>query len=176
MLITPQRMIAEKMVYAPNRKIEENQLQQIGLDLRVKNIQVITGPARIMRNSKELPNYIDVPFHDNCWYLEAGSAYAFECVEECEIPLGYEAKVIHRSTFNRSGCFITGSVYDPGYRGMIAGTMYVHTPLFVEFETRLAQFQIQTAEIGNSYDGDYQDQNSHTDAAEKLDAKNESKV
>lgn len=174
MLVTPQRMISEKWVFAPDRQIEPKQLQQIGFDLRVKSIQLIAGTARIMCNSKELPSYVSVPFNDNCWFLEKGLSYAFECVEQCTIPLGYEGKVIHRSTFNRSGCFITGSVYDPGYRGIIAGTMYVHTPLFVEFETCIAQFQMQTAEIGNSYDGDYQDQISHVEAAEKLDGKDDS--
>lgn len=167
MLITPQTMVKNDWVTCES-SIEENQLQQVGLDIRVKTILKITGTAVLSRDSKELPGYIDVPFNNEEYWSLTPGAYAFEAMEKCVIPVGYEGKVIHRSTFNRSGCFVTGSVYDPGYSGIIAGTMYVHIPILVQYGTRLAQFQMQTAESGEMYDGDYQDQESHSKAAENL--------
>lgn len=173
MLITPQKMLKEGYIKSgiEGMPIGEDQIQQIGLDVRAKAIQRICHTAILMRTEKHLPTYAEIDTNqDDCWVLEPG-AYALECVEECSIPIGFEGKLIHRSTFNRSGCFITGSVYDPGYRGIIAGTMYTHIPLIVQRGTRIAQFQMQTAEVGEKYDGDYQDQESHSKAMEKVNEK-----
>lgn len=174
MLLSPKTMLAKKFVTSRTGTIEDNQIQQVGLDVRVDKILKILGTARLTRTEKQLPSYHEMSLtSENTWILEPG-AYAVECIEDCNIPEGHEGRLIHRSTFNRSGCFITGSVYDPGYRGVIAGTMYVHTPLVVERLTRIGQFQMRLAEKGDLYDGDYQDQASHAEAAEKLDATSES--
>lgn len=171
MLITPQTMLTRHFVKARYDQfpLEAEQSQQIGLDVRVGSIEKILGTSILMRNSKKLPAYVPIDRNqDNCWVLKPG-AYAIETLEECDIHLGFEGKLIHRSTFNRSGVFLTGSVYDPGYKGVIAGTLYVHTEtLIVEFGTRIGQFQMQTAEQGSAYNGDYQNQTSHAEAAKKL--------
>lgn len=175
MLILPKKMV--ELGYVKSRQegwsLESNQFQQIGLDVRVCKIQRIVGTATIMRFEKQLPSYVDIDRNqDECWFLTPG-VYALECMEECQIPQGFEGKLIHRSTFNRSGCFITGSVYDPGYKGIIAGTMYSHINMLVEFGTRIAQFQMQTAEMGELYDGDYQNQSSHAEVMGKVNGQSE---
>lgn len=176
MLVTPQKMIKNEWITSPALNLEDNQIQQVGLDVRIDKVMSIHGTATLTRTEKKLPAYHEISLNpDNCWLLQPG-AYAVECIEQCNIPKGYEGRLIHRSTFNRSACFITGSVYDPGYRGVIAGTMYVHNPLVVERFTRIGQFQMRTAEDGDLYDGDYQDQISHAKAAEKLDGKDNSPV
>lgn len=174
MSITPQRMIKEGWVRGIVSEIESEQIQQIGLDLRVGKIQRVTGTATLMKNSKELPRYSDLDTNqDDCWYLQANQGYAFESMEECSIPIGYKGFVIHRSTMNRSVCLVTGSVYDPGYKGIIAGTIYVHqVPILIQRGARIAQFLMSEGEKGSAYDGDYQNQKSHISAAEKLNEQN----
>lgn len=173
MLITPQTMVEKGFVFSGQESfpLEPEQLQQIGLDVRAFEIMAIRGGAIIGKHTKQLPQYL--PLHvnrDNRWVLKPG-VYALECIEECSIPVGYEGKLIHRSTLNRSGCFITGSVYDPGYNGIIAGTMYVHNLIEIEFGARVAQFQMQEVLKGEAYNGDYQDQESHQKSTEKVNAK-----
>lgn len=171
MLLIPDTIIKKGFVktrkdYEP---FDDNQFQQVGIDVRVANVSRIFGTAKLTRFSKELaPQEMLAVNNDNCWVLQKG-AYAIDCMEECVIKQGYEGKLIHRSTFNRSGALLTGSVYDPGYEGLIAGTLYVFCNILVlEYGTRIGQFQIQTAEMGTLYDGDYQNQQSHAEAAERL--------
>jgi deoxycytidine triphosphate deaminase len=174
MFILPQRMIDEKMVFGIDAPIEADQIQQIGLDLRVAKVQRIAGTSMLMKKQKQLPGYIDIDLNqDNCWYLLPNQGYVFESMEQCVIPPGFEGKVIHRSSLNRSAVIVTGSIYDPGYKGIIAGTIYVHqVPLILEKGARIAQFEMSTAEMGSTYNGDFQNQKSHTAAAEKVNDQN----
>lgn len=179
MLINPKRFATEKFIISPDaahpldlREDGKGQIQQAGFDVRVAKIQRISGRGKLGVSSKTLPTYSDISLNqDNCYVLRQG-AYAVDCIEHVHLPVGFEGKLIHRSTMNRSACYLTGSVYDPGYKGLIGGTLYVYIDIMeVELYARIGQFQIQTAEEGTAYNGDYQHQKSHEDGAKLMENK-----
>ena len=168
MIINPKKILDEKIVTSmPDcSSIEDNQLQQAGIDIRLNKVLTVHTPIiRIGKNTK--PDfksiYLDLN-QDSEGYvrLSPGNAYSVDSMEYCKVPEDMVAFVIHRSTFNRSGIFVTGSVYDPGFEGNIAGTMYVHNETEVEIGTRFAQIVFMKAEAASLYNGSYQKQKSHT--------------
>lgn len=152
------------------RKDGKGQIQQIGFDVRVAKILKISGAAGIYADgSKKLPSYTELSVGNNNAYVLTPGAYAVDCMEDCIVPANLQARLKHRSTVNRSACFLTGSVYDPGYKGLIAGTLYVHVPIFeVQIGARIGQFYFFPADASTQYNGDYQQQQSHSSAAEKV--------
>jgi len=168
MVVNPKKILDEGIVTVmpgcPD--IEDNQLQQAGIDVRLNKILTVHTPIiRIGRNAK--PDfgsiYVDLkPDPEGYVRLSPGIAYSVDSMEYCKVPEDMVAFVIHRSTFNRSGVFVTGSVYDPGFEGNIAGTMYVHNTVEVEMGTRFAQIVFMKAEAASLYKGSYQKQKSHT--------------
>jgi deoxycytidine triphosphate deaminase len=173
--MSPKKMVELKYVTArfleyplDLRENGKGQIQQVGFDVRVHSISKILGTGYLMVNEKRLPSYAPLMTNqDNAFVLQPG-AYAVECMEDTEIPPDHEGRVLHRSTVNRCGCTFTGSVYDPGYKGVIAGTLYVHNPFVIQFGARIGQFEITPKEQASLYDGDYQNQASHSKAAEKV--------
>lgn len=155
------------------REDGKGQIQQVGFDVRVATISKISGMAGIYADgSKKLPTYTELSPDNNGIYRLLPGAYAIDSMESCVVPADLQARLKHRSTVNRSACFFTGSVYDPGYKGLIAGTLYVFVPMFeVQVGARIGQFYFFPADASTQYNGDYQDQKSHSTAGEKLNVK-----
>lgn len=176
MIINPSKYALNGWIKAheacPSLNLKE-QVQQAGFDLRVNIIYDIVGTGSLLANNKKkLPNYGQRPFslyesYQDCWFLEKG-VYSVDCMEDVALPIGKEAKVIHRSTLNRSGLLFTGSVYDPGFEGLIGGTLYVSNSFWLQRGSRIGQIQIQDCEEGELYNGDYQKTFSHVTAKEAL--------
>ena len=149
------------------REDGKGQNQQVGFDVRVHSISRGAGVGYLMVNEKKLPNYIPLVTNpDNAFVLQPG-AYAVDCMEDVVIPADHEGRVIHRSTVNRCFCFFTGSVYDPGYKGVVAGTLYVFNPFVIEYGARIGQFEITPKEQASLYNGDYQNATSSREFASK---------
>lgn len=190
MLINPQKFVTNNWISSrfPDqypldlRTDGKGQIQQAGFDVRIHSMQVIGSDidhhiphgyvhthGMLGINSKKIPPYDLVkPEHDGWFLLKRGNAYAVDCIEQIALPVGFEGKVIHRSTCNRSGVLFTGSVYDPGYVGGIGGTLYVFNDFQIEIGARIGQFQIQTAEEGTAYSGDYQNLTTHQQGSTKI--------
>jgi len=64
--------------------------------------------------------------------------------------------LITRSTLNRNGAFIISGLYDSGFYGPAAGTIYNFGGMtLIELGARVAQFVVAEAENDFPYDGSY---------------------
>ena len=74
------------------------------------------------------------------------------------LPKNIYAMLYGRSSFNRKGVLIRGSVYDPGYRGQIGCTIYNMSGenLFIEENERICQMMFFEADPAAEYQGQYQ--------------------
>lgn len=158
------------------------QIQQAGIDLRAERFyrlvprgQIVPDFAQVPSDTevafigeieKELPSYqlLDLESaHFSCLrddkrcYKFAPGAYTVDFLEHVEVPEHCMALIIHRSTLNRSGTIVTGSVFDPGFSGQLGCTMYVHETIVIEPFARLAQIVFLTGEAANQYTGSYKD-------------------
>ena len=167
MIINPKTIVEQKIVTAEENcpEIEEKQIQQVGIDIRISRVFTVHVPVvEILRNSK--PDFNEIyrelmPDTNGCFRLMPGKAYSVDSMEHIKVPNNAAAFVLHRSTFNRSGIFITGSVFDAGFEGNIGATMYVHNLADIEVGTRIAQVLVMQADAAKMYDGTYQQQRSH---------------
>jgi len=166
-ICNPKGIVADGIVKAEKgcTDISDKQIQQAGIDIRINRIHTVHTPLiTIGKNVK--PDfksiYLEVePNVEGFMRLEPGKAYSIDSMERCKVPENMAALVLHRSTFNRCGIFITGSVYDPGFEGNIGTTMYVHNTIEVEVGTRFAQIVFLPADAASTYKGSYQGQKSH---------------
>ena len=137
--------------------VQEKDVQPNAVDLRVDKILKILANdftidenQKVHRGSEELE-----PDKDGYFHLEPG---AYEVLMENIITIGHgEAGwVIHRSTLNRNGVFLTSGLYDSGYKGVMASVMHVTTgTMHIAKGTRIGQYLNFQAETLSMYDGDY---------------------
>lgn len=92
------------------------------------------------------------------WRLQPG-VYAVEFDQGLQ-PLAADenAYIIQRSSLNRVGTRIEGSIFDPGFTTETLGaTMFVWQPICIEPGARVAQITIETNEpTDNMYNGTWQ--------------------
>jgi deoxycytidine triphosphate deaminase len=91
------------------------------------------------------------------WKLDKGY-YRTESKLWVRIPENTVGWVVQRSSLNRNGVVVMGSLYDSGYYGPIASTIYVFNPygIFIEQGARIGQFVLAQAEMLSLYNGQYQ--------------------
>lgn len=116
---------------------EHTQVQQVGIDLTLKElVEVRHGHSvNVLMN------------------------------EEIKLPKNMFALLIHRSSFNRKGIIITGSVYDPGYKGVIGCTIYNLSGEVIQIPAnkRICQIVCYHAEAASEYDGQWQNEHLEED-------------
>lgn len=145
----------------------EKQIQQAGIDIRVARVFTVHTPVvEISETTK--PDfksiYREVEADNQGWFfLSPGVAYSVDSMEEIKVPKDASAFVLQRSTFNRSGVFITGSVYDPNFEGNVGATMYVFNKLRLQVGTRIAQVFFVSTDSAGEYNGSYQRQKGHVE-------------
>lgn len=158
---------------------------QIGVDLTVAKIQhIYPGFTEKLSGdicNKKIVGYLDasgkmhmspniygvVPLEivrnedgavTSMWKLQPG-VYAVE-FEQGLLPLAVDenAYIIQRSSLNRVGTRIEGSIFDPGFTTETLGaTMFVWQPICIEPGARVAQITIATNEpADNMYNGTWQ--------------------
>lgn len=90
--------------------------------------------------------------------VEHGSSVNVLLNEKVKLPGNLFATFTHRSSFNRKGVLITGSIYDPGYEGQIGCTIYNLSgqSLLIEKDTRIGQMLFFKADPASEYNGQYQ--------------------
>jgi deoxycytidine triphosphate deaminase len=78
--------------------------------------------------------------------------------ETVKLPKDIFATFTHRSTFNRKGIFITGSIYDPGYEGQVGCTIYnlSGSDITITENERIGQMVFFKADPASEYQGQYQ--------------------
>lgn len=123
-------------------------------------------------NPKEIiSKRILIPY-EGCEIQQVGIDLAIS--EEVEISRGYSKNVLlnaevhlpedifatftHRSSFNRKGILITGSIYDPGYEGVVGCTIYNLSDGSIKIDkyTRIGQMVFFKADPASKYNGQWQ--------------------
>ena len=91
--------------------------------------------------------------------LKHGESKEFMLNEHVKLPSDVYATLTHRSTYNRKGVLIVGSIYDAGYFGQVGCTIYNMSgeDLHIEKNTRVAQMLFFRANSVSDYNGQYQD-------------------
>lgn len=166
MILNPKKALELGYVTAEaGWSISEEQIQQAGIDVRLGRVFIVSAPI-VTITETEKPRFDLIyrqitPDPRGLVMLEPGCAYSVDTLEHIKVPENMSAFVLHRSTFNRVGIFITGSVYDPGFEGNIGATMYVHNRTEVAVGVRIAQVLFMKTSAASSYKGSYQKQRSH---------------
>ncbi len=81
--------------------------------------------------------------------------------EKVFLPKDIFATFIHRSSFNRKGVLITGSIYDPNYCGVVGCSIYNLSGkyLIIKKNERIGQMVFFKAQAASKYNGQYQKEN-----------------
>lgn len=163
MLISPKIAIANGWVSGINDL--DTQVQPNAIDFTLDKLFHICPPDNsplIITNDKKLnvlpTNILVTPDAQNYWLLNYVGAYDIMSNVYVELPPGVVAKLIIRSTFNRSGMFITSGLYDQGFKGHVGAVL--HHPLnidtAIEVGTRVGQIEFwQAQDSGDVYSGGY---------------------
>lgn len=80
--------------------------------------------------------------------------------EKIFLPEDVFSTFIHRSSYNRMGVLITGSIYDPGYNGVVGCTIYNLSgrDITISENERIGQMVFYKANKASVYDGTYQNE------------------
>lgn len=138
----------------------EEALQQQGIDLRIKDLKVVTGIGSIPQKGKtKLPSYADYPFGQ----LEQGY-YEITFEEGCKIPNNCSLHLKTRSSLVRCGAIIHSGQFDAGFKTDSMGAfMQVIRPIRIAKGARVAQAIVfQSSDVENLYDGQWQNDKQRT--------------
>lgn len=90
--------------------------------------------------------------------LAHGQSMSVLLNEEVYLPDDIFATFTHRSSFNRKGVLVTGSIYDPNYKGQVGCTIYnmSGSHLSIPINERVGQMVFFRANAASKYEGQYQ--------------------
>lgn len=140
---------------------------QVGYDLSVKSIQQVgykgtpdSKIGKVLKDKTELTTYLPYPITNldgvAGWLLYKG-VYDITFHEGCKIPDNRVAFIKQRSSVYRNGAIINSPVFDPGFETENMGTlMYVHEPIFIEQDARVAQIYFHECAPAEKYSGQWQ--------------------
>jgi deoxycytidine triphosphate deaminase len=146
---------------------------QVGYDLSLKAVQRIGNQigsgntmyvdgliGKILKDKTVLTTYKPINTinleGNKGWLLHPG-VYDITFNEGCKIPDNRVAFIKQRSSLYRNGAIINSPVFDPGFETEFMGTLlYVHEPLFIEVNARVAQIYFHECEPAEKYDGQWQ--------------------
>ena len=146
MIIDPQK------AYAWLTNAEEGNIQQSGIDVRLKSLTAITG-GRLGKTEKR----VDISPVDclGGWFTLLAGDYDFACYEHVVMPEDCCAILIQRSSLNRLGLYITTGLYDNGFHNYIGGVLHVPHTVEIEEGCRIAQIIFIKSESRSTYRGQY---------------------
>ena len=163
MIINPSLILKEGVVYTKENVLDINeaeQLQQIGIDLRLAKAQKVIGNATLTvdKNRIQKPSMVDMQVSAGFYLFKAGELYSLDFMEDVDVPEGMAGFVKHRSTINRTIGTIESGWYDSGFQseGGCGAVFRPNTDVKVEIGFRMAQIVFYKAENANMYDGQYQ--------------------
>lgn len=165
-IVNPLEVLEKKVVYSTNpiqTAGDENQIQQVGIDLRLAKAYRIVGPAEFyvsksIRGKSIKPDLLEMSPDGGCFMFKAGKQYALDFFEDVDVPENMAGLVTHRSTFNRFSGSIMSGWYDPGFKSQ-GGCGAIFRPVLdtkVEIGFRMAQVVFYSAESASLYSGQYQ--------------------
>jgi deoxycytidine triphosphate deaminase len=140
---------------------------QVGYDLTLKSVNKIGNKGvnvakigKVLKDKTELTNYTPHGLMNldgvTGWLLYEG-VYDITFNEGCKIPENRVAFIKQRSSLYRNGAVINSPVFDPGFETENMGTLlYVHEPIFIEINARVAQIYFHSCEGATKYEGQWQ--------------------
>lgn len=146
--------------------ILDDNIQQVGIDLNLKEVRRIEGTGYIPANGKtqiaergdaiETQKLVDGSLG---WVLQPGS-YDIVFTQGCKIPPTNSFRIRQRSSLLRNGTLIISSLFDPGFETKNMGcVMYVTQPIIIGEGARVAQMYVYENEEVSAedlYDGQFQ--------------------
>lgn len=166
MLLNSQQIIERGLITGD---LDPDQIQQVGIDLTVKEIKKVNGGS-LLKDSKNIQPF--TVFKPIIELQEDGSKKEFfllahlQCYsvtfnEECKIEPNTTGFIVHRSTLMRMGGFIKSAVFDPGYysEGGISCALFTFENIKVEKGSKIAQmyfFENTPVDKDKLYNGSYQ--------------------
>jgi len=135
-----------------------------GYDLRVKGVYEITTDLDSIliaddKNIKKRAYGILRPRrlnnHKLYYFLKKFVPYEIRTIESVYIPKDMVGLIFSRSSFNRAGIIIRGTLFDSGFRGTPSLTIYPFLNMYLAKESRVAQIIFVKAESYRIYKGKY---------------------
>jgi len=151
------KLITEKGLVHP---VESSQVQPNGIDLTIDKAYRVTGSVSLdetgLKNEKL--NKVEIQPVNGYFEFSPNIAYEVEYEQVIEVPENMVALTFQRSSLNRSGCNVFGSVWDSGYKGKGSGTLKTAIPISIKRYTRIAQIIFFWADSFSTYNGRYQNE------------------
>ncbi len=143
------------------KKLLENYLDEniegAGVDLRVGKIFHLKSGAKLTTSERVLPEVEEV--NENHFVLRPQEYVLIQTIEKVNMPLNICARLLPRSTIQRSGVYQFHSFVDPGYKGKLTFGMKNLGKFNFVFEKGTKICQIIFEEIkgeAKPYKGKYQ--------------------
>lgn len=145
-------------------KGKKEYLAQNGYDLRVKNVYEITTDldSILIANDKNIKKKAygilrprRLSNHKLYYFLKKFTPYEIRTIESVYIPKDMVGLIFSRSSFNRAGIIIRGTLFDSGFRGTPSLTIYPFLNMYLAKESRIAQIIFVKAESYKLYKGKY---------------------
>lgn len=164
MFVNPIQMIEQG--YIRNLVDLEKQVQPNAVDFTVDEIQEFVG-AEVYQTTfyvgeskkamrKQEPLLATKLDGIDCWALRANQEYDVVSNVYVEVPEGYAAMLVLRSTFVRNGCWLASGLYDSGFKGNIGAVLHIgNAHAVVEVGTRLGQIIFVESGTAKLYAGGY---------------------
>jgi deoxycytidine triphosphate deaminase len=164
-MLNVQQILNEELLYLEHT---QGKPAQVGYDLTLKQVNLVGGKknmagfriGKVLKDKTELTNYEPYGLMNldgvTGWLLYEG-VYDITFNEGCKIPDNRVAFIKQRSSLYRNGTIINSPVFDPGFETKLMGTlMYVHCPIFIEENARVAQIYFHECAPAEKYDGQFQ--------------------
>lgn len=164
MFANPVEMIEKG--YVRNLFNQEKQVQPNAIDFTVDRIdEFVSDPAftttfyvgetkkAMRKQSMLIPSNLD---GINVWALKENSEFDVSSDVYVEVPEGYAALLVLRSTFVRNGCWLASGLYDSGFKGNIGAVLHTGSAAaIIEVGTRLGQIIFVESGTAKLYAGGY---------------------
>ena len=167
-MLNAKQIVAEGLLKLDETKGKE---AQVGYDLSLKSVQKVGNKigfnvfkegqiGKVLKTKTVLTTYTPeetIMLEGNeGWLLHEGT-YDITFWEGCKLPENRVAFIKQRSSLYRNGAIINSPVFDPGFETDNMGTlMYVHEPIFIEKDARVAQIYFHECSGAELYDGQWQ--------------------
>ncbi len=143
------------------KKLVENYLEEhvegAGIDVRVGKIFHLKSGAKLTTSERVLPEVEEV--NESHFVLKPDHYVLIQTMEKVNMPLGLCARMLPRSTIQRSGVYQFHAFIDPGYSGQLTFGMKNLGKFDFEFEkgTKIAQLVFEEVRgEAKPYNGRYQ--------------------
>ena len=136
------------------------QIQPNAIDWTADRIALLDDTSNrivITETAKSFRNHIELPVSDDGLItLQPNSEFDIYSDVYVEVPEGYAALLILRSTFVRNGLILASGLYDSGFKGNIGAVLHTgNKTIAIGKGTRLGQIMFIASDSAGVYAGGY---------------------